>query len=299
MKSVVGEKTDRIYLRDFALISHLVYLYNQGMSVPSHVSTELQESMVFRYVSDNLSEPFFSKPPYISIFMNKADPHYAKFSQQPNQTPFSEFYESRPGDVTITSANQMTLLRSSNSVVLQGRELSTLPSLECMNWGALRSLVIGHSVGAFCSVFKIMNMPNLEQIIVGEDCFTFCHRNDINSAFVNYDRLSKQRKIFTVSDCPVLHSIKIGNNSFTDFSSFSISNLPLFHTLEIGRNPTGIDSFDNRSYAFFRCREIQLLSNAVCGLSVDLPFLETIYFGNYAFYDCESAVFQSMDAEER
>ena len=195
----------------------------------------------------------------MSIYLNRADPHFADFSRQPNQLPFDRYYEIKPNDAIIANNDQLSLLRSSHSAVLQGRDLNSLPSFECANYGLLRCLVIAHGVGVSCSVFKVASMPALEQIIIGEDAFTICHRNDMNNAFANFDRISKKKKLFTVMDCPTLHTIKIGNNSFSDFSSFTVLNLPSLHTLEIGES-IGIDSYDNRSYSFFRCKEIQLMS---------------------------------------
>lgn len=260
---MVGDQTDRVFLQDFAILSHVIYLYSQGFPLPSSISDELRNCSVFRYVSDNLSDPSFNKPPYISIYLNRADPHFADFSRQPNQIPFDHCYEIKSNDAIIANNDQLSLLRSSHSVVLQGRDLNNLPSFECANYGLLRTLVIAHSVGMSCAVFKVVNMPALEEIIVGEDAFTICHRNDVNNAFANFDRISKKKKLFSVMDCPALHTIKIGNNSFSDFSSFTVSNLPSLQTLEIGES-IGIDSYDNRSYSFFRCKEIQLMSKMDC-----------------------------------
>ena len=259
LKLIIGDKRDRVFLKEFAILSHLLYLYSQGKPIPTEIPSELENCAVFRYVSDELSDIAFNKPPYFSIYQNKADNHYSIYSQEPLQTPFNEIYEVKSIDIVIDNPSHLSSIQTSHRVVLQDIDLSTLSSFDYSHLSLLQSLVIAHNIGSSCQSFKISDMSNLEQIIIGEDCFTICRRCDMKNAFAYSDRISKTRKIFLISDCPHLHTLSIGNNSFTDFTSFSLSNLPLLQTINIG-NTTGMDSYENRSYAFFKCKEIQLLS---------------------------------------
>lgn len=259
LKLIGCDKKDRVYLKDFALLSHLLYLYSQGKPLPTEIPQELVNCAVFRYVSDEFSDIAFNKPPYFSIYQNKADIHYSLYSQEPTQLPFSDIYEVKSTDTVIDSSNRLSSLQTSHRVVLQDIDLSSVSSFEYAHLPMLQSLVISHNIGSSCQSFKISDMSSLEQILIGDDCFTICRRCDMKNAFANSDRIAKTRKIFLIADCPLLHTLSIGNNSFTDFSSFTLSNLPLLQTVQIG-NSSGMDSYENRSYAFFKCKELQLLS---------------------------------------
>ena len=61
----------------------------------------------------------------------------------------------------------------------------------------------------------------------------------------------------------------------------------MLQNLQIG-TPDKCDDYRNRSYAFFNCQTLVLK---------DLPGLEGVLLGNYAFYHCNSVVFYSRGGD--
>ena len=78
---------------------------------------------------------------------------------------------------------------------------------------------------------SITNMPRLEYIIV--DKGSFFHGNPLYGR--DYNQTTKS---LTISNCPVLDTLIIGERSFVSFNQFELSNLPRLRRLEVGKKNT-------------------------------------------------------------
>ena len=130
---------------------------------------------------------------------------------------------------------------------------------------------------------QVSSVVLMETLIVGEDSFTICERNDAHNAFALYDEMKTHPRTFSIVDCPRLVAVVVGNGSFASFTDCTIQRCPMLQNLQIG-TPDKCDDYRNRSYAFFNCQTLVLK---------DLPGLEGVLLGNYAFYHCSSVVFYS------
>lgn len=296
LKLVDPRSTGQIHLREFALITHLSYLWAQGFAVPSVLPDTLTHSLVFKFVSDEFSDASFTTPPYAFIYQ---DPTNGRLQERYRCTPTQRpepmnMKELKRGEIAVTSPPELSRIRENPVVYFCSSGLNTLDSLILQTQQRLRRIVIGNSVGKICTIFKITQLSQLESIVIGEDSFTQSQRSDTSNPFTQKDRILKQKSSFIVSSCPLLASVSIGNGSFSDFAFFRMDDLPLLQTLHIG-TANHKDTYNNRSYAFFGCIDLELNSIAEATFSfVDLPLLQTLEMGNYAFYHCQTAVFKGL-----
>lgn len=115
---------------------------------------------------------------------------------------------------------------------------------------------------SYPSVVKIGGLPKLKSIEIGENCFS---SNSTNSEL-------------SVTDCPVLDSLNIGNHSFSDFKTFTISNNPLLRSLTMGsfcfteaelalKGFGGLETIHLGEKCFEKSRHT-LIESAMCGVDV-------------------------------
>ena len=103
--------------------------------------------------------------------------------------------------------------------------------------------------------FDISLFSNLEELIIGNDCFENVElfkidglnhlksiKIGINSFTKQLDRINQSRS-FSILNCIELESIEIGSYSFSDYGGgFELKNLPKLSTIKIGE--IGSDSFN-------------------------------------------------------
>ena len=275
----------QVYLRDFALIAHLVYLQTQGFPLPDTLPTSLADSRIFRYVSDESSPPAFQSQPCFCALQDRATGRMIADSlvTPPQEAVEVDAKENRASDVVIRRMDELSRMRSPIRAYFVGEDLKRLSLFEHSALNTLRKIVCGNGIGKECTAFKLSRLSQLETLIVGEDSFTICERNDAHNAFALYDEMKTHPRTFSIVDCPRLVAVVIGNGSFASFTDCAIQRCPMLQNLQIG-TPDKCDDYRNRSYAFFNCQTLVLK---------DLPGLEGVLLGNYAFYHCSSVVFYS------
>ena len=86
----------------------------------------------------------------------------------------------------------------------------------------LKRIVIGNECFGKVRVFELDGLSELESVVIGERSFRISgdeERNDGSYRIVN---------------CPKLKSIRIGDESFSDYHSFELNNLPSLRSIDIG-----------------------------------------------------------------
>ena len=97
-----------------------------------------------------------------------------------------------------------------------------LTSLDFAQWHALTVIEIGSHSFHYVDVVKMCGLQRLESVLVGNGCFT--KRDDT----FNADRH------FYLKNCPSVRELKIGCNSFSDYSVCEIANVPSLEVITMG-----------------------------------------------------------------
>lgn len=261
MIKLVTSKPNGIHLREFAIITHLAYLWSQGFPIPPTLPDSLLHSPVFRYASDEYDDAEFSVPPAASLYQDFTTGQFReKFKVVPEQRPDGmEKKELRRGEISVSTINELGTLREPTGLYLPLRSLPVGDSFVLQGLQNLRRIIISNSVGRQVTTFRLSQLPQLESLIIGEDCFTQSERSDVGNPSTQRDRVMRVRASFVVEKCPLLTEIVIGNNSFSDYPLFRIADCDLLYTLRVGTADVK-DVYNNRGYGFYSCNDLELTS---------------------------------------
>ena len=187
---------------------------------------------------------------------------------------------------------------------------------EFSRFSLVESIEIGNDCFGSVQTFQIDGLNRLKTIKIGYNSFTQ-YKNRCG-----YDK----SKSFHILNCELLESIEIGECSFSDFAGeFELKNLPQLRSIQIG---TIEDNSFNFCYSSFVIRGIELILNIVMIRSskstiyhirwlcllwilinnnrkywmnlnemiwIDLPNLQSITLGDYAFRDSSSTIIESIE----
>lgn len=148
-----------------------------------------------------------------------------------------EFLMKYGQSVTIARASDMQCLDATiTSVIIEKCVCDSLSSFNISECIQLRQLTIRD--GNFINVtsFSIRNLPFLNSIKIGNDCFL------ISNGY-------KSRCSFDISNCENLGEIEIGRHSFKAYTSFSLLQLPQLEVLTVGDIFQESSNFYNCSFS--------------------------------------------------
>ena len=153
----------------------------------------------------------------------------------------------------------------------------------------VESIEIGNDCFKSVQTFKIDGLNQLKTIKIGENSFT-----QVKSSVYYWDssKVNNQSRSFHILDCESLESIQIGEYSFCDFGGgFELSNLKSLKSIQIGT----IGSYSNN----FNCSSfvIRGMDMILTNEWLDLPNLESITLGDYAFCVSISTIIESIECE--
>ena len=101
----------------------------------------------------------------------------------------------------------------------------------------LQSITIGNDNFMYASTFKIDNLFNLQNIVIGYNSFT-------ENRYGNDESRS-----FHILNCDELESIEIGEDSFSDYGGgFELRNLPKLESIKIGEIGSISNNFKYSSF---------------------------------------------------
>ena len=277
MIKLVTTKPNGIHLREFAIITHLAHLWAQGFPVPSTLPSSLAQTPVFRYVSDEYDDASFSVPPPASLYQDYATGEFiAKYKVTPTQRMDGlEGKDLRRGEVTVATFSELSALREPSGVYFPAKSftrndgngsysmnstnsMNSMNSLILQSFQRLRRVIISNHVGSQITTFKLSDLPQLESLHIGEDCFTLSERSDVGNPYSQRDRVMRVRASFVVEHCPLLTEMMIGNNSFSDYPLFRVEDCRLLQSVRVGTADVK-DTYNNRSYGFYSCSDLELI----------------------------------------
>ncbi|KAK8824303.1 hypothetical protein WA556_003626 [Blastocystis sp. ATCC 50177/Nand II] len=136
----------------------------------------------------------------------------------------------------------------------------------------LRELQVGNHCFRCVKEVRMAGMNVLEKVVIGDVCFALRE----NATLVNASNC------FFLKDCERLRELKIGSNSFNDYSVCEIENLPSLEVIEIGDL--------NESGANFYHASLELKN---------MPSLKSLLFGAGVFEVCSRVAFESESTGKR
>ena len=96
--------------------------------------------------------------------------------------------------------------------------------LDLTRFSKLESLVIGDNCFSYVEEVKLIGLNELESVEIGMNSFTQ-HKNDAGN---------DPNRHFYLKDCPSLKSLRMGRNSFSDYTVCEIENVNALETIEMG-----------------------------------------------------------------
>ena len=109
-------------------------------------------------------------------------------------------------------------------IVDNGVSESGLTELDLTRFSQLKRLDIGDHCFSYVDELKLIGMNELESVVIGENSFTQ-HKNYYGS---------DPNRHFHLKNCPKLKSLKIGYDSFSDYSVCEIDNMDALEVIEMG-----------------------------------------------------------------
>ena len=105
--------------------------------------------------------------------------------------------------------------------------------LDLSKYPKLKSVTIGDESFMYVNEVIITGLNELESVVIGENSFTQ-HKNGYGNDLNRH---------FYLKNCPKLKSLKIGIDSFSDYSVIEIENVDALEVIEIGVLNEWSDSF--------------------------------------------------------
>lgn len=131
------------------------------------------------------------------------------------------------------------------------------------------------------------NLSLLQSIKIGDDCFTFCDRqNDKPFDRANQERCLKDKNSCEICNCRRLVSIEFGAGTCSSFCVLSLDRLDSLKTLRIGTAIHEVVPDDLCSFSFYWATEFTL---------VGLKSLQTIEVGSKAFANVNNIIMDSRE----
>ena len=95
----------------------------------------------------------------------------------------------------------------------------------------LRVFEVGDYSFSYVNEVHMIGLPELERVVIGENCFTKEKFSYINE----YDFEVDVNRHFYLKDCDKLRELRIGSRSFMDYSVCEIENVDSLEVIEMGR----------------------------------------------------------------
>ena len=130
------------------------------------------------------------------------------------------------GDLTLINYHNVEILKIGDGQPSGG--ISSDVSVKLDEMPNLEELSIGNNNFQQVRGFILNNLPSLKKVQIGNDCFRITRQW---KAWKD----ERQDGIFSITNCPKLTSLQIGDNSFVDFKTFSISSIGLLDSIEFGK----------------------------------------------------------------
>ena len=145
----------------------------------------------------------------------------------------------------------------------------------------LRVFEVGDYSFSYVDQVHMIGLPELERVVIGENCFT-----KEKYYYTNIDDFDKDpNREFYLKDCDKLKELRIGVSSFINYASCVIEDNARLEVIEMGK----LFYWSSFYYASLE------MKSCPDGMKwwIDLPKIESITLGLGMFYYCPRAVFES------
>ena len=128
-------------------------------------------------------------------------------------------------NATVLSISDWNSLDSTVTKIIvdNGVSESGLTELDLTRFSQLKRLEIGDHCFSYVDELKLIGMNELESVVIGE-----------NSFMKNENSYGNSNRHFYLKNCPKLKSLKIGYDSFSDYSVCEIDNMDALEVIEMG-----------------------------------------------------------------
>ena len=94
----------------------------------------------------------------------------------------------------------------------------------------LRVFEVGDYSFSYVNEVHMIGLPELERVVIGKNCFT-----EEKYRYINYDYFDEDpNRHFYLKHCDKLRELRIGSQSFMDYSVCEIENVNRLEVIEIG-----------------------------------------------------------------
>ena len=114
----------------------------------------------------------------------------------------------------------------------------------------LRVFEVGDYSFSYVNEVHMIGLPELERVVIGENCFTEEKYRYINDDYFDED----PNRHFYLKDCEKLRELRIGSQSFMDYSVCEIEGVDSLEVIEMGR-------LNDRSSFYFASLELKSCSD--------------------------------------
>ena len=115
----------------------------------------------------------------------------------------------------------------------------------------LKVFEVGDYSFSYVNEVHMISLPELERVVIGENCFT-----EEKYRIVNDERLGDDsNRHFYLKDCDKLRELRIDSRSFMDYSVCEIDNVDSLEVIEMGRLNERSSFFYHASLELKSCRD--------------------------------------------
>ena len=174
-------------------------------------------------------------------------------------------------NATVRSVAELTSLPSSVTEIIIDNGVGdwNFTVLDLSRFTRLRTLEIGNNSLCYVTTVNIIGLSALQSVKIGKNSFVWFYG------------------VFRLKNCPLLMILNINYGSFEHYTICEIEGTPAMLSIIIG---------DWKRYNFNFRSAFSLELKGACWRRewwIDMPLLNSLSFGPYAFQYCDRAVFES------
>ena len=153
-------------------------------------------------------------------------------------------------NATVHSVEELNALDSSVETIIvdnNGCNDRSFTVLNLTRFVNLKVFEVGDYSFSYVNEVHMIGLPELERVVIGENCFTTEKFSYIN---VDVFEVDNSNRHFYLKDCDNLRELWIGSKSFMDYSVCEIESVDSLEVIEMGR-------LNERSSFFFSSLELK------------------------------------------
>ena len=154
-------------------------------------------------------------------------------------------------NATVHSIEELNALDSTIETIIvdsNGCNDRSFTVLNLTRFVNLKVFEVGDYSFSYVNEVHMIGLPKLERVVIGENCFTTEKCRYINDDYYDED----PNRHFYLKDCEKLRELRIGSQSFMDYSVCEIESVDSLEVIEMGR-------LNDRS-SFFHYASLELKS---------------------------------------